>query len=134
MLGPYNTFTPDGQAAVSPCKADDDKWPGLCLHPVAGGEPRPIPGVPKYARALGFDDAGRLYLDERIEKGERAPFDRISRSDLKTGRSEPWRDIAPPDRAGVKGMYKIVVARNGLAYAYSYARNLADLYVVTNAH
>ena len=53
--------------------------------------------------------------------------------DLKTGRSEPWRDIAPPDRAGVKGVYKIVVARNGLAYAYSYARNLADLYVVTNA-
>jgi eukaryotic-like serine/threonine-protein kinase len=134
MLGAYNTFTPDGQAAVAACKADADKWAGLCLHQVAGGESRPIPGVAKYARALGFDDAGRLYLDERVERGEKGPFDRISRIDLKTGRSEPWRDIAPPDRAGVKGLYKIVVAGNGLAYAYSYARNLADLYVVTNAH
>ena len=128
-----NTFTADGRAAVSACKADSDRWEGLCLHPVDGGEARPIPGVAKYSRPLGFDDAGRLYLAERVEKGDKGPFDRISRIDLKTGRSEPWRNIAPPDRAGVKGLYKIVLARNGLAYAYSYARNLADLYVVTNA-
>ncbi len=127
-------FTPDGQAVVSACKADADKWPGLCLHPVDGAEARPIAGVAKYAWALGFDDAGRLYLDERVEKGAKGPVERISRIDLKTGRSEPLQDIAPPDRAGVKSLYKIVVARNGLAYAYSYARKLADLYVVTNAH
>jgi DNA-binding winged helix-turn-helix (wHTH) protein len=129
-----NTFTPDGRAAVSPCKADADRWEGLCLHPIDGGEPRPIAGVAKYSRALGFDDAGRLYLAERVEKGEKGPVERVSRMDPKTGRSEPFRDIAPPDRAGVKSLYKIVVSRNGLAYAYSYARNLADLYVVTNAH
>lgn len=128
-----NTFTPDGRAAVSACKGDSDRWEGLCLHAVEGGETRPIPGVAKYARPLGVDDAGRLYLAERIEKGEKGPLDRVSRIDLKTGRSEPWRDIAPPDRAGVKGLSKVVVAGNGLAYAYSYARNLADLYVVTNA-
>ena len=134
ILGHFNTFTPDGRAAVAACKADSDRGDGLCLHPVGGGEPRPIPGVAKYAWALGFDDAGRLYLGEKVEKGEKGPVDRVSRIDLKTGRSEPWRDIVPPDRAGVKRLYKIVVARNGLAYAYSYARNLADLYVVTNAH
>ena len=134
MLGRNNTFTPDGHAFVSACKEDADRWEGLCLHPLDGGEPSSIPRVAKYAHALGFDDAGRLYLDETVEKGEKGPVDRISRVDLKTGRTEPWRDIAPPDRAGVKRLYKIVVARNGLAYAYSYARSLADLYVVTNAH
>jgi DNA-binding winged helix-turn-helix (wHTH) protein len=132
MLGASNTWSPDGQAAVFACKAD--RTEGLCLHSVDGGEPRPLTGVSKSAWAVGFDDTGRLYLAERVEKGEKAPFTRITRMDLKTGRSEPWRDLAPPDRAGVKGLYKILVARNGLSYAYSYARNLADLYVVTNAH
>lgn len=129
-----NTFSADGRTVVSACKADAEKWEGLCLYPLDGGESRPIAGVAKYARPVGVDDAGRLYLSERVEKGEKAPFDRITRMDLKTGRQEPWHDIIPPDRAGVKLLYKIVVSRNGEAYAYSYPRYLADLYVVTNAH
>ncbi len=32
------------------------------------------------------------------------------------------------------GMMHIVIARSGQAFAYSYARKLADLYVVRDAH
>ena len=43
---------------------------------------------------------------------------------------EPWQEIAPPDRAGFMGITRVMIARNGQALAYSYARKLADLYAV----
>ena len=78
---------------------------------------------------MAFDDSGRLYVREP----QKGPVAKLSRLDLKTGRLEPWREIVPVDRAGAAGISRILVARNGQAYAYWYGRNLADLYVVDNA-
>lgn len=130
LLG-HNTFSPDGRLAVLECKGEGegDKWPGLCLYPVDGGEPRPIPGLQKPHRPLGWDDAGRLYLARR----EKPPADRILRIDPRTGRQETWQEVTPSDRAGVTAIHRILVARDGQAYAYHYARNLSDLYVVDGA-
>ncbi|HSB61821.1 MAG TPA: hypothetical protein VLI67_08885, partial [Vicinamibacteria bacterium] len=125
-----NAFSPDGRLAALECEgAAAGKWPGLCLYPVEGGEPRPVPGLPKPCYALGWDDAGRLYVAAR----EKPPAHRILRIDVRTGRQEAWREVVPPDRAGVTAVHKIIVARSGQAYAYSYARNLSDLYVVHDA-
>jgi len=124
-------FTPDGQSVTVECKGyEPGKWAGLCLYPVAGGEPRPLPGLTKPMRPVGWDQAGHLYLADRDEK---SPVVRVMRLDPTKGRLEPWQEIAPPDRAGFLGMVRIVVARSGQALAYSYARKLADLYVVRDA-
>jgi eukaryotic-like serine/threonine-protein kinase len=126
-----STFTPDGRFLACACKPaePEGEGPGLCLFPVDGGEPRPIAGAPKGAWPVAFDETGRLYL----RAPQKGPVAKLSRLDLKTGRLEPWREITVTDRAGATGIQRILVARNGQAYAYWYARNLADLYVVDDA-
>jgi hypothetical protein len=54
----------------------------------------------------------------------------VSRYDVKTGALTPWRSFMPGDSAGVTGIGSIRVTPDGKSYAYSYQRNLADLYVV----
>jgi len=126
-----NLFTPDGAAVVMECKASErGKWAGLCLYPVDSGEPRPIPGLSKPLRPVGWDQAGHLYLADGDYK---TPVVRLLRLDPRNGRLEPGQEIAPPDRAGFMGIMRVMISRNGQAFAYSYARKLADLYVVRDA-
>ncbi len=117
-----NNFSPDGRLAAALCP----KGEGVCLFPVGGGEGKPVPGLTTGASALGWDAAGRLY----VRRTGSFPTEVVSRVDPTTGRSEPWAELRPPDIAGVVGLSRIVVARSGDAVAYSYARKLADLYVV----
>jgi hypothetical protein len=118
-----NNFSPDGRLAAALCP----KGEGVCIFPVGGGgEPKPVPGLEKGAGAVGWDDAGRLY----VRRAGSFPSEQVSRVDPTTGRAEPWAELRPPDTAGVVGMGRIMVARSGDAVAYSYARRLADLYVV----
>ncbi len=55
---------------------------------------------------------------------------RVLRLDLRTGRRDPWLELAPPDRAGVPFMDSPEVTPNGRFYAYTYPRILSDLFVV----
>jgi hypothetical protein len=118
-----NLFSPDGRFVAHECPKDE----AICLFPVGGGEPKPVPAPGRGWSAVGWDGAGRLYI-RRMAPG---PAALVSRVDPQTGRAEPWAELRPPDTAGVLSVGQhIVVARNGEAYAYSYARKLADLYVV----
>jgi hypothetical protein len=54
----------------------------------------------------------------------------IWKLDPATGRRESWRELGPPDQAGVVGVGNIAITADGRAYAYNYARQLSDLYVV----
>ena len=55
---------------------------------------------------------------------------RIERLDLTTRRSEPWRDIAPEDRAGILGISTVSISEDGRANTYTYQRLLSELYLV----
>jgi DNA-binding winged helix-turn-helix (wHTH) protein/dipeptidyl aminopeptidase/acylaminoacyl peptidase len=114
-----HTVSPDGLTLAAPCGSE---W---CLYPVAGGDPRAIPGT-KGRNVIGWGDADTLYVRERA----RVPAT-VSRLTLSTGRIEPWREIAPPDLSGVANISSVAVTADGSAYAYSFARLLSDLYVVT---
>ena len=46
-------------------------------------------------------------------------------------RRAPWHDLAPYDRSGVRRVNSVVLADGGKAYAYSYTRQVSDLYSVT---
>ena len=52
-----------------------------------------------------------------------------TRSTRTTGREELWREFFPADATGVNGLIAFRNAPNG-AYAYSYFRNLSNLYLV----
>jgi DNA-binding winged helix-turn-helix (wHTH) protein/Tol biopolymer transport system component len=116
-----NTFSPDGQRFLANCP--DSYVP--CFYPTAGGKPQPVPGVQKGWRAVAWDARGRIYLRDTSVPAT------LERLDPATGRVQRVAELAPRDRAGVMETIRVVVARSGEAWAYTYIRHLSDLYVVT---
>jgi hypothetical protein len=55
---------------------------------------------------------------------------RVERLDLATGHRELVRTLRPADASGVTDVGAIRMTPDAKAYAYSFVRNLADLYVV----
>ena len=69
-------------------------------------------------------DGAALYL-----RGDGLPL-AVWRLELATGRKEPWRELAPPDRDGLLGLLSFVMTPDGGAYAYSYGQGLSQLYLM----
>jgi hypothetical protein len=114
-----HVVSPDGRLAAS-----NGTERGILLVPIAGGEPRPVPGTGARDRPIRLD--GRfLYTYQRGEVPAK-----IARFELATGRRELWRVWAPRDRAGVISIIDPQLAEGGTYYAYSYLRTLSDLYLV----
>jgi len=114
-----NTVTPDGQRLIAPCGKQ------ACFYPFDGGEPQPVPGLTDASRVLGFVDDETLLLLE-----DQGPPARLSRLRTSDGTRTPWRSLGPADTSAVSRINSVSVAADGQAYAYSFARQLADLYVV----
>jgi hypothetical protein len=96
------------------------------VYPVDGGEPSAIPGLVAGDIPASWTADGRSLLIGR--RGE-VPL-RVFQLDLRTGRKELWRELMPPDPAGITTIGRIAATPDGKSYAYSYVRQLADLYVV----
>jgi Tol biopolymer transport system component len=99
------------------------------LYPTGagGGAPRDVPGftASEEEQPIGWTADGRaLYVYQRL----RVPA-AIFRIDVATGARTVWKEIAPPDRAGVESIWSLDVTPDGRAYAYSFGRTLSDLYL-----
>ena len=114
-----NAVSPDGAMVVARCES------ALCLYPLAGGEPRPIADSDKMS-PVGW--LGGRVLIARAESPIPA---RLFRFDLDTGKRTAWHELAPQDPAGVRRINSVSVAADGRSYAYSYTRQVSDLYAVT---
>src|SRR5271170_2767998 len=114
-------MSPDGRfvAAVGP----DEKG---YLFPVPSGEAKPIPGLLPGEAPVGWSADGRsLY----IYRGGELPA-KIYRLDIASGNRTLWKQLMPPDPAGVEYVGPILPSSDGTAYAYGYRRLLSDLYLV----
>ena len=127
--GALRPITPEmtGIGAVSP----DGKWvatighDGHFLYPVDGGERRPLPGMHRDEWPVQWSaDGAAVYF--RREGGIPLP---VLRVDVRTGHKEAWKELYPPDPAGVVWMDPLVTP-DGSAYVYTYHRLLNDLYLV----
>jgi DNA-binding winged helix-turn-helix (wHTH) protein/Tol biopolymer transport system component len=116
-----NTFSADGQRFLASCP---DRYVP-CSYPTAGGAPQPVPGAQKGWWAVAWDGKGRIYLRDGSVPAV------LRRLDPSTGHIQRLAELAPRDRAGVMETIRVVVARSGAAWAYTYIRHLSDLYVVT---
>jgi Tol biopolymer transport system component len=96
------------------------------FYPVEGGEPTPIPGLVAGDIPFAWSPDGRELLVRR--RGE-VPA-RILLLDTRSGEKKLWKELIPPDPAGVTSVSPVLVTQDRKYYAYSYVRNLADLYVV----
>jgi hypothetical protein len=103
----------------------------LALYPIGGGEPRPIPGLDPASPASGYvpiqwsTDGRLLYL---YRPGDLPA--KVFRVDTVTRRREVWKEVAPPDLAGVLWIGPVLITPDGSAYAYTFSRSLSDLYLV----
>ena len=93
----------------------------------APGPRRAVPGftASENEQPIGWTGDGRaLYVYQRF----RLPA-AVFRLDVATGARTLWKEIAPPDRAGVESIWSLDVTPDGRAYAYSFGRTLSDLYL-----
>jgi Tol biopolymer transport system component len=113
--------SPDGRA-VSTIGPDGRTW----SYPVEGGEPRPIEGLSAGEALLQWSLDGRFFYARSLGS---LPA-RVFRVERETGQRELWRELMPSDPAGAAAIFGPLVSADGKSYAYSYARDLSDLYLV----
>ena len=117
--------SPDGKWVTA--RQGDDT---LALYPVDSGEPRFIHGLVANDRMSGWSaDSRSLYVQTLNPEW---PI-RVSRLDVGTGRREPWKDLGPPDAAGVdspQGTGGVRITPDGKFYVFNVRRALSELFVV----
>ncbi len=96
------------------------------LYPIAGGEARAVPGWMPDDIWIDWSADGRSALLYRDNKTSALVY----RLDLATGKRETVVALAPGDSAGVTSVYNVRMAADGKCYAYSFARDLSDLFLV----
>jgi serine/threonine protein kinase len=128
--GKLTPVTPEGTVAtrVSP----DQKYATvvaegkLTLFPIEGGTPKPIANSEAGQSVIGWSaDSRHLFLS----KLEDASLLKISRLDVTTGRTEPWRELKTPDPVGVT-ISKVVMTPDGESLAYSFQRDITTLFLI----
>ncbi|MGC1451496.1 MAG: protein kinase [Candidatus Sulfotelmatobacter sp.] len=96
------------------------------LYPVAGGEPRVIPGFNSGEQPITFStDSRSLYV---YQPGELPA--RVDRLDVQTGKRTLWKELIPSDPAGVETIGPILITPDAKTCIFGYHRMLADLYLV----
>jgi hypothetical protein len=114
-----NAISPDG--AVLAARGES----ALCLYPLAGGDARRIADS-DMMNPVGWQGPRVL-----IARNASTIPARLFRFDVAAGRRTPWHELAPQDGAGVRRINSVSIAADGQSYAYSYTRQVSDLYAVT---
>ena len=99
---------------------------GPQLFPIAGGPPRPVPGMTGRSQVVGWIVSGLLISDDPLAGGQ------VDRVDPRTGRREVWADLQPQDPAGIMSLdlSLLVTTPDGSAYGYTWHRATSDLFLV----
>ncbi|MGB8012669.1 MAG: protein kinase [Terriglobales bacterium] len=126
-------ITPEGVNGTTFVISPDSQWvAGIgpdqkgYLYPVAGGEPRLIPGLNPGEQPITFSaDGTSLYI---YQPGELPA--RVDRLDVRTGQRTLWKQLMPSDPAGVETIGPILITPDAKTCVFGYHRMLADLYLV----
>jgi len=131
--GPARPVSPEGVRAYPISVSPDGKWACAIgpdgkawLYPVDGGAPAPVSGLEPGEAVTQWTRDGRFLFVRNLA----AIPARILKLERETGRREPWKELMPSDSAGLLAIFGGYFSDDGRSYAYSYARNLSDLYLV----
>ncbi|HLG56823.1 MAG TPA: protein kinase [Vicinamibacterales bacterium] len=131
--GTFDAITPEGVAigsiwAVSPDGTSvvvaSDR--GVEVYPLGPGQPRMVPGLPASDLLLAWIDDGLLVSDGPNPTA----LSEVFLVNPVTGARRLWREIVPPDAAGIMNVFALMVTPDGRSYAYSWHRALSDLFLV----
>jgi serine/threonine protein kinase len=102
----------------------------LVFYPIDGGQPRGVKAkIPNLLFPLG-GQMGR-YVIGAEQSG--IPL-QLYRYDTLTGERKLWKELVPSDRAGVFTANTFDITPDDRWYAYSYVRDLSDVYMVEGLH
>jgi Tol biopolymer transport system component len=114
--------SPDGRWAAAYGEWTDD----IFLLPTAGGPPRTIPNSSKLDLVRWAPDGQSIWC---LAAGT-IPAE-IVRLDVATGKHEPWKSVAPPERSGLIEIAPVLMSADGKSYAYGFGRaGTSDLYLI----
>lgn len=127
--GPLTPITPEG---VQGFPTEDGKelvsrqGNVLTFYPVNGGQPRRVDAKIPDVTLPWSGQTGRYLIGAEQPN---VPL-KLYRYDTTTGEKKPWRELVPTDRAGVYVANVFDITPDAHWYAYSYVRDLSDLYLV----
>ncbi|MBC7932251.1 MAG: hypothetical protein H7Z38_16970 [Rubrivivax sp.] len=97
----------------------------LCLYPPDGSPCLPARGVEAGEVPVRWAGVNALYVYRRGESPAK-----VFRVNLDNGARELWKEIEPADPTGVHEILRVLITPAADAYAYTFTRNLSDLYIV----
>ena len=122
--------------AAWPCGRTGARWPqwarlaraapALPARRRPGARP-PVPGTAPSDVPVRFTPDGRFVW---VFQPRDLPT-WIVRIDRTTGARERWKEIQPPDPAGILGITRVRMTPDGRSYAYTFSRILSDLFLAT---
>jgi Tol biopolymer transport system component/predicted Ser/Thr protein kinase len=119
--GPGHAVSPDGSRIVAIGPAGK-----MQIYPIGPGQPSDVSGARPGEFPLRWRKDGRgLYVSKPEMPG------RVEILDVVTGERRLWKEIVPPDPAGVSQIEPFVVPEDGSAFVYSYRRLLDELDLMT---
>jgi len=95
------------------------------VYPIAGGEPRPVPGLTETDVLAQWSADGRSVL---VYRRAEIPC-RLERVDLATGHRTLFKEFAPADRTGLLSMREMFVTDDLRSYAYTAYYQVSSLFV-----
>ncbi|MCA1616662.1 MAG: hypothetical protein LC800_21745, partial [Acidobacteria bacterium] len=99
----------------------------IYLYPLAGGEAQRVAGTEVDDLPVRWSaDGDVLFVRQRGQ----VPVT-IFRLDLATGGKDFWKQLMPTESAGVHEILRVLLTPHSEGYAYTYTRDLSDLYMVT---
>jgi WD40 repeat protein len=114
--------SPDGRWAAAWGEYTED----LFLLPVDGGKPRTVPNT-KDLDFIRWSGDG-TFVFGAVSGSIPAHLVRI---EVATGKRETWKDLAPPERAGLIAVGPVFLTPDGNGYVYGYGRAAtSDLYLI----
>jgi len=121
-FGGGKAISPDGRTVL--LRGGDSR---VYVCPSDGSAPpKAVPGAQPEEIAWGWTADGRsVYI------GKMAMPARIEICDVTSGERRLWKDLIPPDPAGVLTIGPIYITPDGRSYLYSYRRTLDELFLVT---
>ena len=127
--GPLTPATPEGISAFPTADGKEliaRQGDEIKFYPIGGGEPRTVKAIIPDVIFPYSGQTGRYVIG--AEKAD-VPL-KLFRYDTETGDKKPWRELVPSDRAGVFIANIFDVTPDTRWYAYTYVRDLSDLYLV----
>jgi DNA-binding SARP family transcriptional activator/Tol biopolymer transport system component len=100
----------------------------VCLLEIETAKRHLLSGLESDYLIVGWSKDGKyLFVRER----SKIPAV-IYRYELSTAKKEEWIELMPKDKTGVHEILRVLLAEEAQSYAYSYSRELSDLFVIDN--